>query len=244
MAEYFPVCPHGDVEEIAANTFMVRGSMKMNPVLRISRNMGIVRSGDEVSLINPIRLDSKGESQLRKLGKVTNIIRLGSFHGIDDPYYKDKFAVRLWAQPGGKHYTEPPLDVELGSETALPFENARLFEFSNTVQPESVLHLESDGGILFTCDAIQHYGDYSYNNLPAKLLMPFIGFPRTTIIGPFWLKLMTPEGASLESEFQDLLMLEFDKLLSAHGTLITGGAHAAVQEAVARAFTDQGKAKT
>ena len=244
MAEYFPVCPHGDVEEIAADIFMVRGSMKMNPVLRISRNMGIIRNGDEISLINPVRLDSNGESQLQKLGKITNIIRLGCFHGVDDPYYKDRFAVQLWAQPGGEHYPEPPLDVELGAETALPFENAQLFEFGKTIQPESALLIEKEGGILFTCDALQHYGDYSYNNLPAKLIMPFIGFPKTTIIGPFWLKLMTPEGESLESEFQKLLELKFDKLLSAHGTLISGGAHSAVQEAVARTFTDQGRAKT
>ena len=244
MAEYFPVCPHGDVEEIAADVFMVRGSMKMNSLLRISRNMGIVRSGDELTLINPVRLNSEGESQLRELGNVANIVRLGCFHGVDDPYYKDKFSVRFWAQSGGTHYPEPPVDVELNGETTLPFENAQLFEFKNTVQPESALLLNTEGGILFTCDAIQHYGDYSYNNLLTRILMPFIGFPRTTIVGPFWLKVMTPEGESLESEFQNLLTLQFDKLLSAHGTLIDGGAHAAVQAAVARTFADQGKANT
>ena len=53
-------------------------------------------------------------------------------------------------------------------------------------KPEAVLLVRRDGGVLLTCDAIQHYGDYSRNNLPARLIMPYIGFPRTTIVGPFW----------------------------------------------------------
>ena len=70
--------------------------------------------------------------------------------------------------------------------------------------------------------------------------MPWIGFPRTTLIGPFWLKLMTPAGGSLEGEFRRLLTLEFGQLLSAHGSLLRTGAHAAVQAAVDRAFPRSG----
>jgi len=66
--------------------------------------------------------------------------------------------------------------------------------------------------------------------------MPCIGFSKTTIVGPFWLKLMTAEGEGLESEFRRLLELDFDKLLSGHGTLIEGSAHAAVVRAIDKAF--------
>ncbi len=89
---------------------------------------------------------------------------------------------------------------------------------------------------MLTTDGIQHYGDYSYNNLPARLLMPYIGFPRTTIIGPFWMKLMTPEGESLKAEFDEILELEFDSLLSAHGTFLETDAHEGVQKAVSSAY--------
>ncbi len=67
--------------------------------------------------------------------------------------------------------------------------------------------------------------------------MPRIGFSKGTIIGPIWLKLMTPEGGSLKSEFQRLLQLEFNSLLSAHGTFITQGARGAVINAVSAAFS-------
>ena len=66
--------------------------------------------------------------------------------------------------------------------------------------------------------------------------MPRIGFPKRTIIGPIWLRLMTPEGGSLESEFQRLLQLEFNSLLSAHGTFLNQGARGAVINAVSAAF--------
>ena len=98
--------------------------------------------------------------------------------------------------------------------------------------------LKRGSGVLLTCDAIQNYGDYSFNNWLAKLVMPRMGFSKTTIVGPIWLKLMTPENESLESEFLRLLELQFDKLLSAHGTFLEQGAHSAVQVAVRSAFSN------
>jgi len=236
MTNNTAIYPHGNVEEIAEDLFMLRGSIGMNPFVRITRNMGIVRHGNELSLINPVRVNEKVEAQLLALGEIKHIFRLGCFHGIDDPYYVEKFTAQMWAQPGGTTYTEPRIDSPLSSEASLPFGDAQIFEFAGTKQPECVLKIDRGNGMLFTCDAIQNYGDYSYNNLAAKILMPFIGFPRTTLVGPIWLKLQTEDGGSLESEFRRLLGLRFDSLLSAHGTLLTGGAHAAVERAVDKAF--------
>ena len=234
--DYAPVYPHGDVEEIGDELFMVRGSIKMNPVIRITRNMAVVRNGSDLTVIDPIRLNDQGERQLAALGEVKNILRLGALHGVDDPYYADKFKPRMWSQAGGTTYTEPPVDAELNPSTELPFPRGKLFFFEGTVHPECALLLDDGDGLLLTCDGIQNYGDYSYNNFAAKLMMPLIGFARTTLVGPIWLKLMTPPGGDLAGEFHRLLELKFDRLLSAHGTLLASGAHAAVERAVAKAF--------
>ena len=69
-------------------------------------------------------------------------------------------------------------------------------------------------------------------------MMPFIGFPKTTIVGPIWLKMMTPEGGSLKRDFESLLTLDFDRLLSAHGSLLTAGAKDSVAMAVRKTFPD------
>jgi len=236
MPDYHPSFPHSEIEEIADNVYMVRGSIKINPLLRITRNMAIIRNGSELSVINPLRLNEAGETQLNNLGNVANVIRLGAFHGIDDPYYIDRFSARMWSQSGGTAYIKPDIDMVFNEDTKLPFDDASVFSFTGSKQPECALLLNTGDGLLLTCDAIQHYGDYSFNNLPARLLMPFIGFPRTTIVGPIWLKLMTPESGSLAPVFRKLLELKFDRLLAGHGTLLQTGAHSAVVRAVDKAF--------
>ncbi len=234
---YAPACPHDPIEEIFPEVFMVRGSVRLNPLMRITRNMAILRHQGELSLVNPIRLSPEGEGQLRALGSVKRLLRLGPLHGLDDPYYVDQLQAELWAPAKSDTYPEPPIDRFLSPETELPFPDAELFSYRGTAQTESVLLIRRSGGLLLPCDSIQHYGDYRHNTLLARLVMPFIGFPKTTILGPIWLKLMTPEGGSLESEFRRLLELDFDHLLSAHGSLLRGGAHAAVTGAVDRAFS-------
>jgi len=230
------VYPHDPIESVAEDLFMVRGSIRMNPLVRITRNMAIIRHRGELTLVNPIRLDAAGDRQLRDLGTVKRMIRLGSLHGVDDPYYADVFRAGLWSQAGGTTYRVPAIDRELTESTELPFPDAQLFCFRGTLQPEAALLLKKSGGILLTCDALQHYGDYRHNNLLARLAMPFIGFPKTTVIGPIWLKMMTPEGGSLKGEFERLLAWQFDGLLSAHGSYLRTGAHSAVAAALSRSF--------
>ena len=235
---YPPAYPHDPIEVIASDLFMVRGSVRMNPLMRITRNMAIVRHGGELSLVNPIRLDEATERELRALGDVERIVRLGPLHGLDDRYYVDHFGAELWAQGESRTYPEPEIAEKLAADRPLPFPDAELFVFAGANQPESALLLRRNPGILLTCDAIQHYGDYRHNTLLARLIMPLIGFPKTTVVGPIWLKLMTPEGGSLKSEFERLLTLDFDRLLSAHGSLLESGAKDSVAAAVRRAFPD------
>ena len=232
--------PHDPIEEIYTDVFLARGSIKMNALMTITRNMVIVRQGQELTLVDPIRLNAQEESKLEQLGTVKRILRLGPFHGLDDPYYMERFNAELWAPGDSTAYPEPKPTRIYGPETELPFADARIFRFENVKQPECALLIERDGGLLVTCDAIQHYGDFSFNNLPAKLLMPLLGFRKTTLIGPIWLKLMTPEGESTEDDFKRLLELRFENLVAAHGTLRRGGARAGVEAAFQKAF---GKSK-
>ncbi len=235
---YPPIYPHDPIEEIAPDIFLVRGAINLNPILRITRNMVIVRHEGDLTLVNPIRLNEASEAELNTMGTVKHVLRSGPLHGVDDPYYVDTYKAEFWTRPGGTAYTEPAIDHELSEGGPLPFPNAELFCFDGTVQPEAALLFRTGKGLLATCDSIQHYGDYKHNNLPARLLMPFIGFPKTTIIGPIWVKIMTPEGATLKPEFERLLSLEFDALISAHGSFLQTGAKAAVRKAFDKVYGD------
>ena len=231
-----PVYPHGPIEQIGENMFAARGSIRLNAMMRISRNMAIVRSGNELTLVNPIRLSETGLKSLDALGAVKHLVRLGGFHGADDPFYMERYRPTFWAQAGEAGYKVPAIDKPLTDGGELPFSPARLFCFKGSKAPEGAIVVERGPGVLLTCDAIQHYDNYSRNNIIARLIMPFIGFPRRTIVGPFWLKLATPEGSSLQSEFERLLTFKFDALLAAHGTFLRQGARVGVRRAVDEAF--------
>jgi hypothetical protein len=233
-----PADPHDPIEEIAPNLYMVRGSIPLNAMMSITRNMAIVRHEGELTLVNPLRLDADEERQLEKLGAVKRLLRLGPMHGLDDPYYLERYAAELWAPGESELYPEPKPHVVFDASTPLPFPDAEVFCFEKTSLREAALLVRRDGGVLLTCDGIQHYGDYRYCSFLARLMMPFIGFPRTTIVGPMWLKLFTPPGESLEPDFRRLLERDFDHLLSAHGSFLRGGAHAAVERAVEKAFSE------
>ena len=64
------IYPHGDIESLGADIFAVRGSIRINLLMRISRNMGIVRDGSELTLVNPIQLRPETERELAQLGEV------------------------------------------------------------------------------------------------------------------------------------------------------------------------------
>jgi hypothetical protein len=59
------------------------------------------------------------------------------------------------------------------------------------------------------------------------------------LIGPIWLKVMAPEGESLKDEFERLLELKFDSLLSAPGSFLASGAHDTAERAFDTVYSAQ-----
>jgi hypothetical protein len=219
---------------------MVHGSLRMSPLMRISRNMAIVRDGGELTLINAVRVSADTEAELEDLGTIRNVMRLGYYHGVDDPYYVDRYSARFWCQADSDHHSHPELTDRLEEGADLPVRDGELFVFRQAMRPESALLIHRHGGILITCDSIQHYADWNYCSIIARVFMRATGFSLTTLIGPLWLRYMTPRGGSLRSDFERLLERDFEHLISAHGQLLRNGARSSVQAAVQRAFGGSG----
>src|SRR6185436_3556477 len=107
---------------------------------RFSRNMTIVREGDRLVIINSVRLDEAGLKQLDKLGKVTDVVRLAAFHGMDDPFYKEHYGARTWSVKGSSYvagfdhnaapYHTPDEEMSDGGE--LPISGAKLYGIAAT----------------------------------------------------------------------------------------------------------------
>lgn len=237
-----PALPHGELAEIFPHVFFVTGTVGLPGPLpvRFSRNMTVVRQGESLTLINSIRLDEVGLAKLEALGKIEHVIRIAGFHGMDDPFYKERYGAKVWslrgqgyttgfdAEKANVYFTS---DAEIDATTELPIAGAKMFLFE-TKPAEGLLLLEREGGILLSGDCLQNWGSTDrYFSLPARLMMRVMGFIKPFNVGPAWLKTTKPSPAQMLS----LLDMSFDHLLPAHGAAVIGGAKASYRPAIERA---------
>lgn len=230
-----PVEPHGSFQEVFPDVFWLQGSVRMGPGVRIPRNMVVLRHEGALTIVDAVRLDDAGRAALEALGRVENVVRLG-VHGMDDAWAVQTFGAKTWARPGWPVGGRPP-DHELVDGGPLPVPWLRLFVFHLTREPEVALIAQRDGGVLLTCDSVQHWPDTDGCSLLAKGLTVAMGFSaRPANIGPPWRKRMTPQGGSLKADFERLLQEDFDHLIGGHGKPLIGGAKAALAATVAAVF--------
>ncbi|MFT5317158.1 MAG: hypothetical protein ACI8RA_000401, partial [Chlamydiales bacterium] len=167
------------------------------------------------------RLNAEGEKELDALGRVAHVMKIG-FHGMDDAYYLNRYDAKYW------HFdknSKAEADEIFSENTKLPFPNGKLFVFNDTVKPEAAILIERDGGLLITCDSIQHWVDNDVMSFLAKLLTRFLGFQKPAQIGPPWQKKQTPPGGSLKPDFERLTKLPFNRLIGGHGGLLETNAN-------------------
>lgn len=219
MSDFTPQMPHGELKEVFPGIHFVTGTTRPffeGKHWQFSRNMTVVREGDALTLINTVRLDEAGLAALERLGEVKSVVKLGSFHGIDDAFYVDRYGAKLWALAGMVHESGLPTDVELGSDS-MPFVGAKIFVFETSKMPEGLLLIEREGGIVVSCDSLQNWAeaDRFFDDETAKA-MTEVGFIKPANVGPSWARFAEPKA----SDFERVLALPFKHLLSAHGSPI------------------------
>ncbi len=232
---YPPAYPHDDIKPLYSGVYLLRGSIKMGPGMRMNRNMVILKHDNELALINPVRMNDKALASLDALGSVKHILRLGDFHGLDDAFYLDRYHCEFWAQPGQTTYTTPHPSQLIASDTASPFPNSEFFVFESAQYPEAALLLR-DHKLLITTDSVQYHADWRYFSGFTKLAFKLLGFKIGINIGPPWLKRVTPTGGSISKDFDRLLSLDFNALIAAHGIQLPSDAKQALAADVSSVF--------
>jgi hypothetical protein len=186
-----------------------------------------------------MRLDDAGLAALEALGKVTDVIRLAANHGMDDPFYRDRYGAKVWAVAGQRYtagfdtsakdvYLEP--DVAIDASTELPLGGARLYTI-HSKPPEGLLVLERHGGTIVSGDCLQHWAEPdAYFSFLGKTMMRLMGFIRPFNVGPGWLRQCKPP----KEELRGILDLTFANVLTAHGGAVVGDARERYRPAVER----------
>lgn len=226
MFEYSPAWPHGTLQAAFPEIFFVVGTNKTQHAgvaIQTSRTMVVVREHDGLTLLNTVRLTEEGLRDLEALGEVRNVVRLGAFHGRDDPFYRHRYGATLWALPGAEHLDGRGSDRALAAGGAFPVRSGEVFVFSSARFPEAAVLLRREGGILITCDAVQSWTRVDEFFSPqCGELFAAQGLIRAANIPSTWRHACEPSV----DDFRRLLALPFRHLISAHGEPLRDEAHA------------------
>lgn len=232
---YSPAWPHRKILEVFQDIFFVMGTNMTTHEgveLQHSRNMIIVRHNEELSLINTVRLTEDGLKELDTLGTVKNIVRIGAFHGRDDAFYLDHYPQsKLWALNGMTHDHARATDTALTTEGPMPFPDCSFYIFETSRYPEGILHIAREGGILITCDSIKNWVDadefFSETTAADYRSQGFFG---KASLSSIWLNAC---GVT-KKDFDRLLPIQFQHLLSAHGEPLLDKAEEALSHSLAK----------
>ncbi len=232
MNPYSPAWPHGDIKEVFPNIYFVMGTnitTHEGVELQHSRNMVIIKENDKLTLVNTVRLTQEGLDKLDKLGKVSNIVRIGAFHGRDDAFYLDKYAARLWALKGMQHEHSKITDIALEPHGEMPLSHCTLFVFESARYPEGILHLNQEGGILITCDSIKNWRQTDpFFSLATSTLYQSLGFFGEATISQVWQQACQVKA----SDYEKLKNLAYKHLISAHGEPLLDNADEKVRASI------------
>jgi len=220
MTQFPSQTPHGEISEVFPDVFFVTGSVDMMPGFRISRSMTILRDGDILTLISPVRLSEAGLKGLDVLGRIENIVKLGAYHlgahnGLDDPFYVDRYGAKLWALAGMEHKGGLSTDHILKASGDMPTRDLSLLVYESSKMPEAMFVLNREGGIIIAADSLQNWSEVDeFFSVAAANAMTKGGFIRPANIGPEWKRHCAPAPA----EFEKVAKLPFRHLLPSHGT--------------------------
>lgn len=236
MTQYQNALPHSSIEEVFPDVFFVTGTMRnefFGSLWQFSRNMTVVREDGALTLINSVRLDEQGLAALDALGKVTQVVRIGDMHGVDDPFYVHRYGATFWALPGMTLQDGLRVDKPLTPDGEMPLRDCSLFVFQTAKRPESILRLDREGGIMIACDSLQNWVEPDGFFLDETVeTMRGMGFFARGNLGLAWLHVSEPQA----DDFVRLKQIPFKHALCGHGSPLRDTAQEHYHATFARLF--------
>ena len=227
----------GKLVQVFDDVWWAWGTTRFMPGMLFPRNMTIIRERGELVIIHPVMMPEPEQAKIEALGPIKHIIRLGAFHGMDDPLYVKRYSPTVWSPPGVDLREGVTVHRELVPGGELPLEGATLFRFERSRTPETALHVTRHGGLLFTCDSVQNWETTEGCSPIGKVIARLMGFRGRGCIGPGWRKQCEPkDGGGFAPDFKRLLELDFRHVMSGHGAPMKDDAKDALRGTVTRLY--------
>jgi hypothetical protein len=229
-----PALAHGPITPVIDGIYLVRGGFRMGPGILISRTMTIAKTPDGLVVLNAVRLSDDAQAELDRLGKVKHLIKLSESHGVDEPFYVDRYKPEVWAMPGAKMEGGVTATKVLGP--ACPIAGGVAVDFPGSAGwKERALWVPNGGGTLIACDVLQNHVDGEHTSMLGRAMSSMMGFKGGVIVAPMWRKMQKLQGAQLQQALAGLSLLGCANLVTGHGPAIVGGADRLVKTAIERA---------
>lgn len=225
----FPAAlPHGPITQVIEGVYVVRSGFRMGPGVVISRTMTVVKGDDGLIVLNAARLSDAGHAELERIGPIKHLIKLSDSHGVDEPYFIDRYKPEVWTLEGVKSIASTR---RLGPDS--PLREAHVIALPGiSGWRECGYWLPHGGGTLIACDALQNHADLEGASLLARVMTPLMGFKGGLIVAPMWRKYQKIAGPQLRATFAPMLEHSFANVVTGHGPAIVGGADAKVRAAL------------
>lgn len=202
----------------------------MGPAVVIGRTMTILSSGDGLVVLNAVRLNEAGQADLDRLGKVRHLVKLSDSHGVDEPYYQDRYRPDVWSLRGARL---GGLTLARTFDGEGPVPGGAVIDYAGTAGwREAAYFVPLGGGTLITCDAIQNCADKDRASFLGGVTIGLMGFTGGVIVPSMWRKFQKVRGPKVRETLAPLVERPFGNLVTGHGPPLAGGADALVRSAI------------
>jgi hypothetical protein len=192
--------------------------------------MTVIDGGEGLVVFNAVRLDEASQTKLDELGEIKHLVKLSDSHGIDEPFYADRYNPTLWSLPGAKLDDLAPGEILTGEG---PVEGGAVVDYGQTAGwRESAYWVPAGGGTLVTCDAVQNCEDTEFASFGGKLMSSVMGFKGGVVVPPMWRRFQKVSGPAVGDTLSRLAELSFENLVTGHGPPVIGGADVRVHNAI------------
>jgi hypothetical protein len=220
-----------ELVSLAEDLWAAEHPIRMPGGVQMQTRMTVVRlPGDKLWMHSPIPIDDTLAAALDKLGKVAYIVAPNLYHNLFVGPASARYPeARVYAPPGLKEKI-PALRIDEVFSFAPPADWGDTFEQRSVAGAPSmreVVFLHRPSRTLIVSDLV--FNIEKPEGLTTKVVLTMMGTRGKLARSRMW-SLITKDKAAWKASVREVLALDFDRLIMAHGEVVTSGAKARANE--------------